>query len=166
MRPAEPRDKVALLGMFDEAVAWLVARDQVGQWGDRPWSQAEEGCRAVQAMLEGGGMYVLEKRGRVVGALDVGGRPEYAQPIDASELYIRLVLTSRTEAGRSFGRTLIERAVELAQGQGAEMMRVDCWAGAPGLVAWYEGFGFACSQAFTLDGWHGQVLERSLSFAS
>ena len=124
--------------MLDEAVAWMVARGQSGQWGDEPWSATEKGRQAVQSMVDGGGLHVLEKCERVVGALEVGGRPDYAQPVDLSELYIRLVLTSRAEAGNSLGRLLIEKSLNLARESGAVMLRVDCWAGAPTLVAWYE----------------------------
>src|SRR3954465_5205598 len=47
IRPGTPDDEGALLALFDEAVAWMVARGQTGQWGDRPFSQrAETGARA------------------------------------------------------------------------------------------------------------------------
>jgi GNAT superfamily N-acetyltransferase len=162
IRPAEQGDELALLTMLDEAVAWMVARGQSGQWGDQPWSATEKGRRAVHDMVEGGGLHVLEKSQRVVGALEVGDRFDYAQPVDVSELYVRLVLTSRAEAGRSLGRLLIEKAIELARGRGAVVLRVDCWAGAPSLVAWYESCGFSRSHTFSLGDWHGQVLEKSM----
>ncbi len=148
--------------MLDEAVAWLVARGQTGQWGDQPWSHGEQGRETVRAWVEGGGLHLLEIDGCAVGALEVGARPPYAEPVRARELYIRLLVTSRAEAGRSLGGLLIERAVELARDRGAELLRVDCWAGAPGLVGWYERQGFTRSHTFSKDGWQGQVLERGL----
>ena len=51
--------------------------------------------------------------------------------------------------------------LEVATRHAAEvsLLRVDCWAEAPGLVAWYERQGFTRSGTFELaDGWHGQVL--------
>lgn len=162
IRPGEPSDELPLLAIFDEAVAWLVARGQRGQWGDQPWSHAEKGRRTVRGMVQGGGLYVLERCQRVVGALEVGDRFDYAQPVDVSELYVRLVLTSRAEAGQSLGRLLIEHAVQLARERGAALLRVDCWAGAPRLVAWYESCGFVRSHTFSLGDWHGQLLERAL----
>lgn len=88
---------------------------------------------------------------------------DYAQPVDVRELYIWLVLTSRAEAGQSLGRVLIEKAVELARERGAVLLRVDCWAGAPGLVAWYESCGFTRSHTFRAQGdWRGQVLEKPI----
>jgi GNAT superfamily N-acetyltransferase len=162
IRPGEQDDELALLNMLDEAVAWMVARGQSGQWGDQPWSQAEKGRRAVHGMVNGGGLHVLERCRSVVGALEVGDPVDYAHPVDVRELYVRLVLTSRAEAGRSLGRLLIEKAVELAREQGSELLRVDCWAGAPGLVAWYESCGFSRSHTFRLGDWHGQVLEKPI----
>ena len=88
------------------------------------------------------GLHVLEKCQRVVGALVVGDRPDEARPVDVNELYVRLVLTSRTEAGHSLGRVLIKKAAELGRERKAELLRVDCWAGAPSLLAWYEICGF------------------------
>jgi hypothetical protein len=160
MRPGEQGDELVVLDMLDEAVAWMVARGQSGQWGDQPWSQGEEGRQAVRDWVEGGGLHVLERCQRVVGALEVGDRPNYAQPLDVDELYVRLVLTSRVEAGHSLGRLLIEKAAELARERAAELLRVDCWAGAPTLVAWYESCGFLRSHTFTVGGWQGQVLEK------
>jgi hypothetical protein len=46
--------------------------------------------------------------------------------------------------------------------QGAELMRVDCWAGAPPLVHWYERQGFRRTETFDVDGWAGQVFEQPL----
>jgi hypothetical protein len=53
---------------------------------------------------------------------------------------------------------LIRRAVAETAAAGAPLLRVDCWGGAPSLVAWYERQGFRRSGTFHLNGWHGQVL--------
>ena len=42
------------------------------------------------------------------------------------------------------------------------MLRVDCWAGAPALVAWYERQGFVRSGTFDVGGWIGQVFTMRL----
>jgi GNAT superfamily N-acetyltransferase len=146
--------------MFDEAVAWLVERGQSEQWGSEPWSQAENGRRAVRSLVRDGGLRMLERDGVLVGAMESGQRPEHVKALDVSELYIRLVLTSRRFAGNKLGDLLIEEALDLARRRGAAIVRVDCWAGAPSLVAWYESQGFARSGTFMIDGWNGQVLAR------
>jgi GNAT superfamily N-acetyltransferase len=160
MRPARAGDEGPLLGMFDEAVAWLVERGQSEQWGSEPWSQADKGRRAVRSLVQDGGLQMLERDGVVIGALEVGQRFEHVKALDVPELYIRLVLTSRRFAGNKLGDLLIEEALDLARRHGAAIVRVDCWAGAPSLVAWYESQGFARSDTFTIDGWNGHVLAR------
>lgn len=93
----------------------------------------------------------------------VGDAPYYAQPSTPEpELYVELVLTSRRHAGRNIGGALLGKAIELARGQRAQQVRVDCWAGAPGLVAWYERQGFTRADRFELDGWRGQILVMQL----
>jgi hypothetical protein len=50
-----------------------------------------------------------------------------------------------------------------ARAHGSEILRVDCWAGAPGLVSWYERQGFTRSGTFTMsNGWRGQLFEMTL----
>ena len=59
-----------------------------------------------------------------------------------------------------------DRAVVTAPAEtraaGAAVLRVDCWAGAPPLVAWYERQGFARSATFDVGGWIGQVFAMRL----
>jgi GNAT superfamily N-acetyltransferase len=162
MRRGGPGDEAAVLAMLDEAVAWLVARGQAGQWGDRPWSQDEKGRRTVGEIVRGGGLHLLESGGHAAGAVAVGDRFDYAHPVDVPELFIRLLITSRAFAGRSFGRLLVDRAAAVARERGALLLRVDCWAGAPGLVGWYESCGFSRTHTFSVDGWQGQVLEMEV----
>jgi len=45
---------------------------------------------------------------------------------------------------------------------GAGVLRVDCWAGAPALVARDERQGFERSGTFDVDGWIGQVFTMRL----
>ena len=162
IRPARAEDEGPLLRMFDEAVAWLVERGRSEQCGSEPWSEAEKGRRAVRSLVQDGGLHMLERDGAPVGALEVGQRFEHVRALDVPELYIRLVLTSRRFSGNKFGDRLIDEALDLARRQDAAVVRVDCWAGAPSLVAWYESQGFARSDTFTIDGWIGQVLARSV----
>ena len=63
------------------------------------------------------------------------------------------------------GAELVARAAAEARAAGSEVLRVDCWAGAPTLVAWYERQGFVRSDSFTVEvrgPWHGQVFEMRL----
>lgn len=61
IRPGEQGDELVVLNMLDEAVAWMVARGQSGQWGDQPWSEGEKGRQAVHDWVEGGGAVCARK---------------------------------------------------------------------------------------------------------
>ena len=50
IRPGRPADEDALLALFDEAVAWMIARGQTGQWGDRLFSERPESRGRVHEM--------------------------------------------------------------------------------------------------------------------
>ena len=84
------------------------------------------------------------------------------EPIDEPERYIEALVTSRRHAGRGIGALLVAGAVEEARTAGAAVLRVDCWAGAPPLVAWYERQGFVRSGTFDVGGWIGQVFTMGL----
>ena len=162
IRPGSRDDAPWLLGLFDEAVAWMVARGQTEQWGSRPWSENPTAVARVEGLAGGGGLRVAELDGEAVGALVVGGRPAHVPPVDRPELYIELLLTSRRHAGRQVGSRLVRVAVDEARAGGLELLRVDCWAGAPSLVAWYRRQGFALSGTFDVNGWPGQIFVMAL----
>jgi GNAT superfamily N-acetyltransferase len=92
----------------------------------------------------------------------VGSHPPHVEPIERSELYIELLISSRRHAGRGIGARLVRLARDIAIERGVDVLRVDCWAGAPTLVEWYERQGFTRSGMFDVDGWNGQVFEMPL----
>jgi len=151
-------DSELLLALFDEAVSWLVARGQTGQWGTEPFSEQPARARQVRELARRGGLRIAELDGQPVGALAVGVAPGYAPSIEQRELYIVLLLTSRRHAGKRIGTHLIQRAVQEARLARCEVLRVDCWAGAPSLMRWYEKQGFERTERFDVNGWTGQVL--------
>jgi GNAT superfamily N-acetyltransferase len=163
LRRGGPEDTGWLLDRFDEAIAWMVARGQPGQWGSEPLSARGGGRARVAALCSGGGLRVATLDGVDVGALVVGQRPPHVAAIARPELYIDLLLVARSHAHRGLGAWLVERAVAEARTLGVELVRVDCWAGAPTLVAWYEARGFSRAGTFTVnDGWVGQVFALAL----
>jgi GNAT superfamily N-acetyltransferase len=94
--------------------------------------------------------------------LVVGPAPAYVPPAPLPELYIILLLSSRRLIGRGIGAALVTKAIEVAYERDAEVLRVDCWAHAPGLVHWYEKQGFTRSNRFELNGWQGQIFTMEL----
>jgi GNAT superfamily N-acetyltransferase len=164
IRPGSAGDARAMLGLFDEAVEWLVARGQTGQWGAEPFSSRASAISRVAEWASGGGLWLAESAdGTPVGAIVVGARPPWVAAADEPERYIEALVTSRRHAGQDVGGQLVRHAVQLARAAEVSLLRVDCWGDAPGLVAWYERQGFTRSGTFQLeDGWHGQVLSMRL----
>lgn len=162
IRSGDLADAQLLMGLFDEAVEWLVARGQPGQWGVEPFSRRPDAIARVQDLAGGGGLRVAELEGKPIGAVVVGSAPAYASPIDRPELYILLLLTSRRHAGRELGSRLVQVAIDEARAAGREIVRVDCWADAPGLTGWYQRQGFTPTHPFEIKGWRGQIFELPL----
>jgi GNAT superfamily N-acetyltransferase len=163
IRPGTADDAPLMLALFDEAVVWLVARGQPDQWGTVPWSERPGAVGHVKAWARGPGLRIAEDPDATpLGALVLGSRPPHVEPIDESERYIEALVTSRRHAGRGIGALLVAAAVEEARAAGAAVLRVDCWAGAPPLMAWYERQGFLRSGTFDVGGWIGQVFTMAL----
>jgi GNAT superfamily N-acetyltransferase len=162
IRPGDETDGPTVVALFDEAVAWLVARGQTGQWGATPFSERPGLRERVHEFRIGGGLYIAERDNVPAGVLVVGPAPAYAPPTPVPELYIVLLLSSRRSPGQGIGGALVDKAVELGHERGAEVLRVDCWAHAPGLVRWYEKQGFIRSSRFELNGWQGQIFTMQL----
>ena len=162
IRPGDDADGPAVVELFDEAVSWLVERGQTGQWGSTPFSERPGIRERVHAFRIGGGLYIAERDDVPVGVLVVGHAPGYAPPAPVPELYIVLLLSSRQAVGQGIGGVLVDKAVELGYERGVEVLRVDCWAHAPGLVRWYERQGFIRSSRFELNGWQGQIFTMQL----
>jgi GNAT superfamily N-acetyltransferase len=163
IRRGDEDDTDWLLSLFDEAVSWMVARGQSGQWGSEPFSGSPRRIAMVGGLIDSGGLRVAECDGEPVAALVVGIAPLHVPPPDCSELYINLLLSSRRQAGNGVGSGLVRHAVDEARARGVEQLRVDCWAGAPTLVRWYRDQGFEPTGTFDVDGWPGQIFAMSLA---
>jgi len=161
--PGGPGDDVDLLALFDEEVAWLVARGQTGQWGTQPFSEIPARRQRVREWATGDGLWFANgPRGERAGALVVGDAPDYVPPSEVPELYVVVLLTAPAWRGRGVGALLVEHAARLARERQATRLRVDCWAGVPELPAAYERLGFDRVGAFTVRDWPGAILTRPL----
>lgn len=155
-------DESAVLALFDDAIAWLVQRGLVGQWGEQPLSARLDMTTMVREMLTDNEIRIAEHDGAVVGVLAAGPSPPYAPSNPAPELYVLLLLSARRLSGNRIGARLLELAGEMARERGALMLRVDCWADSPALVKYYERHGFVRADRFNLNGWRGQILSRQV----
>lgn len=164
IRSGDVADVPALMMMFDEAVAWMVARGNTEQWGTEPWSSQPKKVESIRRKVAAADLRIAELDGVPVGALITSNKPpDYVEPVDEPELYVNLLLTSRRYAGRQLGSQLLTCARSLAVEQGVALVRVDCYRGGDGsLVRYYERNGFVRTHPFTVGGWPGQVLEQRI----
>ncbi|WP_308126038.1 GNAT family N-acetyltransferase [Nonomuraea ceibae] len=162
IRPGGPADTPAMLAMMDAAVIWMNARGNTEQWGTQPYSQRPGGAARIEQLMAGGAPHIAELGGEPVGAMVLDSGPSAEMPIapaDEPELYVRLLVSDRRHAGRGIGATLLALAVEETRRAGAELLRVDCWAGGGGqLVGYYVRNGFTPAEPFRYEAWPGQVL--------
>jgi GNAT superfamily N-acetyltransferase len=164
IRDGEATDVATVLSLMDEAVRWLVARGQTGQWGSEPISGRESFIERVEAWQDAGGLRIAETDGgEPVGALVVGEKHPFIRDAGEPELYVDLLVTSRRHAGEGVGSALVRQALDEARAAGVELVRVDCWAGAPTLVAWYERQGFVPVERFRVGEWKGQLFELRIA---
>ena len=132
------------------------------QWGDKPVADRLNGDEWIRGLASDSGLRIAELDCIPVGALIVGETPEYAPAIDRRQLYLNLIITSRRHAGKQLGSALVNAAIEEARAADREVLRVDCWAGAPTLVAWYERQGFKRTATYEIGGWEGQIFAMPL----
>ena len=65
-------DGERLLALFDDAVAWLVARDQTGQWGSEPFSERPKTVERVETWAASAGLWFAVDDGVDAGAIVLG----------------------------------------------------------------------------------------------
>ncbi len=163
VRAGSPTDRALLIELIDGAVAWMVARGQTGQWGDKPVAERIDGARWISGLASDSGLRILELDDEPAGALIVGDAPDYAPEVAQRDMFVNMLVTSRRHAGNHLGSALIRAAIEEGLAAECEVLRLDCWAGAPTLVAWYERQGFERAGTFELDdGWRGQLFSMPL----
>ena len=166
IRDGRSCDGATVLALWDAAIAWLAQRGQPDQWGTEPASSRDRTREMVDQWVIGSGLRIAELEGKAVGASVIGPvPPAHVPPTPRAETYVLFLISDRDHAGMGIGAELVRRAAAEAREAGSEVLRVDCWAGAPPLVAWYERQGFVRSDSFTVEvrgAWHGQVFEMQL----
>lgn len=162
-RPGTVDDLNAVLALLDAAVEWLVARGQPEQWGTEPWSAKPATVDRMREMIAEGDLWVaIDADDEVVGAMIVSETPlPYVDPVDEREVYVRLLISAPVHRGANIGGSLLDRAKSIARERGIELLRVDCFAGANGLlVRYYETQGFRPVSPFEVKGWPGMLLAQ------
>ena len=164
LRHGGARDAPRLLKLFDDAVAWLVARGQTGQWGTEPFSARPSQVERTQAWTASGGLWfaVPGAGTEAAGAIVLGDAPGYVPAADRPEVYVEVLLTAPAWRGRCVGARLIEHAVAVGRERDAAQLRVDCWDGVRALPSQYERLGFTRVGSFDVGDWPGAILARAL----
>jgi GNAT superfamily N-acetyltransferase len=177
LRQATPGDVPALLALYDERVAWLVAQGRTGQWGSEPISSQPTWRSLVEARVGSGNTVLANDSTGLVGALVLGDRPPfYVEHADEPEFYLGGFITALPStaqaiqpAARSVGSVLWQHVYDTARVAGVALLRLDCYAGGDrALVRYYEGRGFQAVRELTVqfpgapEPYHGCLLARRL----
>ncbi|MFI6392679.1 GNAT family N-acetyltransferase [Nonomuraea sp. NPDC050547] len=164
IRTGGPQDVAAVLGMFDSAVAWLVAQGRAGQWGSEPFSVNPQRHAQARGWAEGDGMRIAEVEGDPAGCLVVGAANPYVDAAPEPELYVQALVIDRRFSGHGVGRALLDRSLREARERQVKLLRVDCYAGDDGrLIAYYERWGFTREKPFSVGAWPGMILRREVA---
>ncbi|WP_238412526.1 GNAT family N-acetyltransferase [Saccharothrix deserti] len=162
IRRGDLADLPAIMEMLDSAVSWLDAVGRTGQWGSEPFTEHPERIEGIVEKIREGTAWIAEVDGVPAGAMTLAPRPPgYVAPADEPEIYVTLLVTSRSFAGLGVGSALLAHAREETRRAGVELLRVDCYAGSDGrLVDYYRSNGFEPVERFTVGSWPGQVLAQ------
>ncbi|WP_336788673.1 GNAT family N-acetyltransferase [Gordonia malaquae] len=164
IRAARPDDADVVLGLFDDAIAWLAAAGLSGQWGSVPWSEQSASADRVRREFATDGAWIAERPGLgVCGGMVLGSAMPYVQASTVSETYVRVLVGSRVDGARGVGRELLAAAERHAREAGSRRLRLDCYAGGSGaLVDFYRSCGYVLVETLDLEGWPAAVLVRDL----
>lgn len=161
VRRGSERDTDLLVSMFDDSVAWLVARGFTAQWGSTPFSEVPRQVERCRRWATTGRLWFCESNGSAVGALVLDTAPSYVPTATEPETYVAVLVTAHTADAKGAGALLLDVADQQAREDRVGLVRVDCFAGNGGaLVRFYESCGFQRLTTFEVDGWSGQVLGR------
>jgi GNAT superfamily N-acetyltransferase len=165
---AQAADLPEVLGLFDDAVAWLNARGDTGQWRTTPFSASPRSQPRFMGWIDAGALFVARQAGRVVGTVALAEQPptyaaHFWPAFPATAYYLEAFTTARDRAGEEIGSALLAWAEDYARQQGKETIWLDCWADSPGLVAYYRRAGYTPVDTFHVGEWRGQLFERALA---
>jgi GNAT superfamily N-acetyltransferase len=149
-RVARPDQLGDVLGVLDEAAAWLRERG-ITQWPARfepSW---------VEGAIRRGETWLVEVDGTVRATVTV----DWSDPVWAddggSAAYLHRMAVRRREPG--LGAVILAWAADLARQHGRDALRLDCVASNGRLRAYYEAAGFACRGDVAVGGAPGQRLD-------
>lgn len=175
LMPGHEDNLSSILTLWDETVAWLVAKRIEKQWGSTPFSRLPAMRERFLLWLRRGELFIARARNTSTGAIVatlalVDTIPAYAASAWGVEpdqgLYLEAFTTARLQRASGLGRALLQWAEAYTLERGRVVLRLDCWAGNQALCEYYRAAGFQPHNAFRLGDWDGQTFEKRLSKAS
>jgi ribosomal protein S18 acetylase RimI-like enzyme len=159
--PARGGELAVVLGIVDEAAAWLTARG-IRQWASpQPPHERDK----VRREIARGQVYLarVQPDGRAVGTLRFEWDEPDLWPDDpAGGGYVHTLATRPEARGLGVGARLLDWAGEHIRAHGRDRVRLDCWAENPPLCRYYERLGFRRRGLFTRGAWVGALYEKHL----
>jgi GNAT superfamily N-acetyltransferase len=137
IRLAQSSDHAAISAILEEARQWLIQRGIPDQW---PTPMPDP---VLAERIAGHQVYVAHINDHYIGTFSLfWSDPEVwgAQPDNAG--YLHGLAIRRSVANKGIGVYLIDAASRLVATTGRVYLRLDCWAGNPGLMQYYAGLGF------------------------
>src|SRR4051812_14778406 len=140
---ARPDDLTAVLGVLDDAAAWLQSIGVTKQWpasfsGDATW------LKRFERWVRDGKVYIArDDDGAAVGCFRLMLSDDHIWPLEpVKALYLHSLAVTRLSAGQGIARQLLEFALEVAGAKAVDELRLDCWAGNDRLRRYYTDAGF------------------------
>ena len=150
LRVATADDLPAVLGVLDEAAAWLWSR------GIRQWPQYFE-PQWVLPRLDAGETWLAWQGGEVVGTFTLQwDDAAWSDHRDDDAGYVHRLAVRRSASG--LGRNLLDDAGALVRDAGRHFVRLDCVTANETLRAYYTGLGFEPRGEIVIHGAAGQRL--------
>jgi GNAT superfamily N-acetyltransferase len=150
VRIATADDLAAVLGILDEAAAWLWSRS-IRQWPEYFRSSW------VLPRLEAGETWLAWSGGEAVGTFTLQWDDvAWSDHHDDDAGYVHRLAVRRSSAG--LGRVLLLRAADQVRDAGRHFLRLDCVATNETLRAYYAGLGFEPRGEVVVPGATGEQL--------
>ena len=144
LRRATVREQPIVIGLIDEASAWLRGKD-TDQWAS-PWPDREARDARVRAGLERGETWIVWAGDAPAATMTIcqTANPDVWGKIgEDAAVYVHRLVVGRSYAGRDLGGIMIDWAVQRECAvRRVEWVRVDVWTTNTALHAYYERQGF------------------------
>jgi GNAT superfamily N-acetyltransferase len=147
--PANPDDFDTVLGLIEEAAAWLRTKD-TNQWAE-PWPDRAARDARVMRGLVGGKTWIAWDENIAAATVTltprlnqkVWSRPACTCDLSERAVYAHRLITARTYEGHGLGAQLIDWAGLGARSDyGAKWIRIDVWTTNIALHHYYQWKGF------------------------